>query len=318
MISCCDCWVKFFGFIAIAFLALYIRKVFYRLIHPFFIAETPDIHGLAGGTYAVVTGSTDGIGREYAVQLANKGFNLVLISRSEDKLAAVKKEISEKIEGINIETIAFDFTNTEVKDYESKIFEKLKNLDVGVLVNNVGLSVDFPHILHKSDGDVQKSRNMITVNILPATLLTHEVLKQMIPRNKGVIINIGSVAGCDLMPQVNVYSSTKKYLEHFTAILTKEYRNTGLTIQYISPGIVCTKMSQATVPSFFEPNPKTYVESTLKTVGVIGETSGYIGHQIIIEFVRLIPSLLSDFALEKFITKRREDYFKKNGGQVSQ
>ena len=88
---------------------------------------------LAGAKWAVVTGSTDGIGKAYAMELAKKGFNLVLISRSLDKLNAVAEEIKQQNEQCEVRCIPFDFSNPKVADYQSAIFEQLDTLEIGVL-----------------------------------------------------------------------------------------------------------------------------------------------------------------------------------------
>uniref|UniRef100_A0AC35UFC0 Estradiol 17-beta-dehydrogenase 12 n=1 Tax=Rhabditophanes sp. KR3021 TaxID=114890 RepID=A0AC35UFC0_9BILA len=316
--TCCDCWLKMFGGIALTLFAICTFKFFYRIIYPYFIAKPNDLHALAGGDYAVVTGSTDGIGKQYAIQLAQKGFNIVLISRSEAKLAAVKKEITETVSAVKVETITFDFGNCNVKDYESKIFEKLNKLDVGILVNNVGRANDFPEQFHKADGGVEKSRDINVINTLSATILTQEILKQMVPRHAGIIINIGSIAGAGLLPEWSVYSATKKYISHLTAILAKEYSPLGITIQNIAPGLVTTNMSRVTETSFFAPNPKAFVEAALKTVGHVQETSGYYTHQIQRELLPLLPGWFMDFALKAENKKRREEYYKSIGSAAAQ
>merc|ERR1712048_315786 len=98
------------------------------------------------GSWAVITGATDGIGKAIAKQLAKQGLNLVMISRFEDKLKATAEEIgSEKIE---IKTISYDFSDPD--DYD-RIAGQLKNLDIGILVNNVGMSYDHPDYYLKFD-----------------------------------------------------------------------------------------------------------------------------------------------------------------------
>ncbi len=81
----------------------------------------------------MITGSTDGIGKAYAFEVARKGLDLVLISRSTDKLKAVASEIKAKYPNTQVKTIAFDFTNANLTDYESAIFSQLKDVEVGIL-----------------------------------------------------------------------------------------------------------------------------------------------------------------------------------------
>ncbi|RXM96696.1 Testosterone 17-beta-dehydrogenase 3 [Acipenser ruthenus] len=87
------------------------------------------------GEWAVITGGTDGIGRAYAFELAKRGMNIVLISRTLEKLNKVAKEIEDDT-GRSVKVIASDFTREDI--YEN-IEDNLKGLDVGILVNNVGM-----------------------------------------------------------------------------------------------------------------------------------------------------------------------------------
>lgn len=122
-------------------------NIIYAIVFPYLFAVPHNLQVLAGAKWAgkiflyvlqennflVVTGSTDGIGKGYAFELAKKGFNLVLISRTAEKLSVVANEIKEKYASVEVKTIAFDFTNANLKDYESVIFNDLNQLEIGVL-----------------------------------------------------------------------------------------------------------------------------------------------------------------------------------------
>ena len=136
----CSC-VSLAGYAVLAFLAYKLFTTLYNIIFPYLFAVPQNIAVLAGAKWAVVTGSTDGIGKAYAFELAKKNFNLVLISRSIDKLNEVSKEITQKFDHIQVKTIAFDFTNTNLADYEATIFSVLGELEVGLL----GRLLDIPH-----------------------------------------------------------------------------------------------------------------------------------------------------------------------------
>uniref|UniRef100_A0AC35U953 Estradiol 17-beta-dehydrogenase 12 n=1 Tax=Rhabditophanes sp. KR3021 TaxID=114890 RepID=A0AC35U953_9BILA len=310
--TCYDCLFKFAGTTAITLLAVYVGKILYRLIYPFFIATPLDLHKLSGGgKYAVVTGSTDGIGKAYALQLAKKGFNIVLISRSDSKLQSVKKEINDQVPDIDVQTVAFDFTNSSVKDYENIIFKKLQSIEVGVLVNNVGMTSEYPEIHHKTAFGTQKNRDIHVVNTLAPTILTQEVLTQMVPRKGGVIINIGSMLGEQPISGFCVYSSTKKYMSHLSQILDKEYSAFDITVQYISPCLVATNMSKREETSFFAASSTDFVKSALRTVGNIKETSGYFSHQIQVEAFNLMPSFVLDYVFKHAVVQMRANYEKR-------
>ena len=92
------------------------------------------------GSWAVVTGATDGIGKAYAEALARQGLSIVLISRTEAKLQAVKKEIDDKgYDGVEVRYVVCDYSNFDQKA-RAAVRDAIKGLDVGVLVNNVGVS----------------------------------------------------------------------------------------------------------------------------------------------------------------------------------
>ncbi|KAL3070975.1 hypothetical protein niasHS_016173 [Heterodera schachtii] len=196
---------------------------------------------LVGAKWAVVTGASDGIGKEYAKQLANKGFNLMLISRSADKLKAVKEEIQPKqfLEP-EVKWISFDLTNGNIEDYEKWLFPELSKIDIGMLVNNVG---SFPPLMrfHELPGEHRSIAKDLLLNTMPHTILTAFVLKQMTERNKGIIINIASVAAAFPLFHTALYSSVKKYLIWFSSILRQDYADTDIIIQSILPGIFSQK-----------------------------------------------------------------------------
>ncbi|CEF65524.1 Estradiol 17-beta-dehydrogenase 12 [Strongyloides ratti] len=291
----CPCTLKIFGYGALGFILLKFFFILKRLFYPFFIASPISLIKKAGARWAVVTGSTDGIGKAYAIQLAKKGFNIVLISRNPTKLQDVKHEIEKISQDIEIKTIAYDFTNASLNDYEKIILSELKSLEVGILINNVGLSYEYPDILHKIDGGLQRITDITVINTLPPTLLTAAILPQMVERKSGIIVNVASFAGFHQMPMWAVYSATKKYVNFLTEILQKEYSNTGICFQALNPMMVATNMSKVKKTSFFTPSPSQYVKSALNTIGNASSTTGTFAHQLQAEILGLLPEFVLDY-----------------------
>ncbi|KAK5069244.1 hypothetical protein LTR16_009524, partial [Cryomyces antarcticus] len=95
------------------------------------------------GTWAVVTGASDGIGKEYATQLADKGFNIVLVSRTQSKLDTLARELESKYASVQTKTVAMDFAQNRDSDYDM-LKRHIADLDISILINNVGLSHDIP------------------------------------------------------------------------------------------------------------------------------------------------------------------------------
>ncbi|VDM78793.1 unnamed protein product [Strongylus vulgaris] len=119
----------------------------------------------------VITGATDGIGKAYAFELAKKGFNIFLVSRTQSKLDEVQKEIREKYSKVDVKTFAFDFCNGSVEAYKP-LREALNGVEVGVLINNVGMSYEYPERLHKVEGGVERLGAIATINTLPPTIVS--------------------------------------------------------------------------------------------------------------------------------------------------
>ena len=105
------------------------------------------------GQWAVVTGATDGIGKAYALGFAKKGMSVVLISRTESKLADLKKEIDAKgYDGVEVKYVVCDYSNFDEKA-QSTVAAAIGDLDVGVLINNVGVSYRYPRFFHELTDD---------------------------------------------------------------------------------------------------------------------------------------------------------------------
>ncbi|CAG2114846.1 unnamed protein product [Medioppia subpectinata] len=146
-------------------------------------------------TWAVITGCTEGIGLAYAEQLAAKGYNLLLISRNDEKLQKVKSDIEVKNKSARkVRTLAIDFFDTSDETYD-KIDHMLDTLDeIHVLVNNVGTNYpnEKPEYMTKIPGLTHVIMSLINVNIVSCTRLTALVLPRMERRGRGVIINLSS------------------------------------------------------------------------------------------------------------------------------
>ncbi|KAJ3340994.1 hypothetical protein HDU93_005858 [Gonapodya sp. JEL0774] len=226
------------------------------------------------GKWAVVTGATDGIGKAYAKALAKQGMAIVLISRTQSKLDEVAKELSEKYK-VETQTIAVDYSKF-TEDVSASLKKKIDALEVGVLVNNVGVSYTYPEKFEKLDEPTL--RNLIHLNCDSVVVMSHMVIGQMAARKKGAIINISSASGLFPMGLLTVYSATKSFVDFFSRALSQEYP--GLYIQSVLPFMVVSKLAGLKRPTWNAPNPDDYVRSSIATVGYESRTLGYWAHKV--------------------------------------
>lgn len=160
------------------------------------------------GSWALVTGPTDGIGKAFAFQLARKGLNLVLVGRSPSKLKDVSDGILAKYGKTQIKTVVVDFSG-DLDDGVKRIRETIEGLDLGVLINNAGISYPYARFFHEVDEELL--RNLIKVNVEGTTKVTQAVLPGMLQRKRGAIVNIGSGVSVVIPsdPLYALYAATK-------------------------------------------------------------------------------------------------------------
>jgi 17beta-estradiol 17-dehydrogenase / very-long-chain 3-oxoacyl-CoA reductase len=221
------------------------------------------------GTWAVVTGASDGIGKEYAIQLAQKGFNILLVSRTASKLETLSSEITTKYAGsaIQCKTLAMDFSKNDDADY-AKLKALVDSLDVGILINNVGQShsIPVPFILTPKD----EIRDIIAINCLATLKVSQIVVPGMVQRKRGLILTMGSFGGLLPTPLLATYSGSKAFLQQWSTALGSELKGTGVDVELAISYLVTTAMSKIRKPSLFIPNPRAFVKSVLSKVGRSG------------------------------------------------
>ena len=178
---------------------------------------------------AVVTGASSGIGKSIAKSLAKYNIQLILVARRQEKLEQLQNEIQTPSH-----VIACDITDkVKIKEELSNLPEEFTNIDV--LINCAGLALGLEAA---SETEWQDWENMLNINCLALTYITHLLLPGMVERNKGHIVNIGSTAGNFPYKGGNVYGATKAFVEHFTLNLKADLLGTALRVTNIAPGMV--------------------------------------------------------------------------------
>ncbi|WP_114752396.1 SDR family NAD(P)-dependent oxidoreductase [Pleomorphovibrio marinus] len=179
---------------------------------------------------ALITGASTGIGKELARIFAQKGINLVLVARSQEKLQGLKSEL-EKDFGINAHAIPIDLS---VPQSALRVFEETnsRNLQIDYLINNAGVGVYGEFYAT----DWEKELTMINLNITSLTQLTKLFLEGMKQRGTGRIMNVASVAAFQPGPLMSVYFATKAYVLHFSEAIGYELRKSRITVTTLCPG----------------------------------------------------------------------------------
>lgn len=245
------------------------------------------------GSWALVTGPTDGIGKGFAFQLARKGLNLILVGRNPDKLKDVSTSIQAKYSNVQIKNVVVDFSG-DIDEGVQKIKETVEGLDVGILINNVGVSYPYARFFHEVDEELLK--HLIRVNVEGTTKVTQAVLPGMLKRKKGAIVNIGSGAAIVIPsdPLYAVYAATKAYIDQFSRCLYVEYKKSGIDVQCQVPLYVATKMASIKRSSFWVPSADSYARAGLHAIGYEPRCTPYWPHSLLWGLIQLLPESAVD------------------------
>ncbi|XP_017462787.1 PREDICTED: very-long-chain 3-oxoacyl-CoA reductase-like [Rhagoletis zephyria] len=198
--------------------------------------------------------------------MARKGYCLLLISRTAQKLDKVKAEIVAECPNCPaVKTMAVDFTLDSI--YKT-IAEEINALNghVHVLINNVGMAYKYPEYFTKIPNSDKFISDILNCNILSVTRMTHIVLPLMEKRRSGIVINISSYSALFPTPLLAMYSASKIYMDYLSRALHAEYKDRGIIVQSVLPYYVSTNMIRNPGISFMIPSPDQFVSSALKTV----------------------------------------------------
>jgi 17beta-estradiol 17-dehydrogenase / very-long-chain 3-oxoacyl-CoA reductase len=165
---------------------------------------------------------------------------------------------------LKTKTFAMDFSKDDDSDYE-RLAELIADLDVGILINNVGQSHSIPVSFLETARD--ELQNIVTINCLGTLKTTKVVAPILVKRKKGLILTIGSFAGCMPTPYLATYSGSKAFLQHWSESLASELQPHGVDVQFILSYLVTTAMSKIRRTSLLIPNPKQFVRAALSRIG---------------------------------------------------
>ena len=186
---------------------------------------------------ALITGATSGIGKACAKALAKLGVDLVLTGRRESRLVTLKEKLEEKYD-IEVKILCFDVSNQI--EVEKTLTNLLTEYEIDILINNAGLALGIEKL---DEGSLTNWENMIDTNIKGLLYVSKIIMSQMREKNKGHIINLGSIAGVMNYPGGNVYSATKSAVHAISESMNIDLVGTKVRVSNIAPGAVQTEFS---------------------------------------------------------------------------
>ena len=183
---------------------------------------------------AIITGASAGIGAEFARQLAQQGYDLLLVARRVERLEALANELRNGF-GISAEIRATDLANPEQTQQLANHIKTLNN--IALLINNAGFGIEIPI----ADAPVDGQLAMMHVHMTAPYLLCQAVLPGMIAQRSGGIINVSSIAAWMHGPGAANYCATKAYLSSFSKSLALEVAGHNVKVQALCPGYTVTE-----------------------------------------------------------------------------
>lgn len=203
---------------------------------------------------ALITGASSGIGAVYADRLARRGYDVVLVARRGDKLAALAERLRAET-GREAEVLVADLTQQE--DVRRVADRLARDADITVLVNNAGIASTHALV----EADVERMATMIDLNVSALTRLTYAVVPRFVREGHGTLINIASIVA--IAPELlnGVYGASKAFVLALTQSVHKEVHGTGVRVQAVLPGATATDLWESAGTSL-SVLPKEIVMST--------------------------------------------------------
>ena len=249
-----------------------------------------------------MTGASDGIGKEYALQLACKGFNILLVSRTQSKLDALASQIKTFSSSTAVETLSIDFSKASDADYTT-LAKFLENRRIAILINNVGQSHSIP--VSFAETPLPELTNIININCTGTLRVTQTVLPYMLPHKQGLILTMGSFGGLTPTPLLATYSGSKAFLQHWSNALASELAPEGITVHFVHSYLVTTNMSKIKRSNWLVPSEKAFVKSALSKIERRGGSfnyphsgSPYWSHAIVAALITGVVGVMNSGLLE--------------------
>lgn len=240
-------------------------------------------------SWVLITGATDGLGKAFAQELAQYGFNLLLASRTQEKLNKLQEELG--VLGIQVRTVCVDLSDTSEFTY-SRITTAAQDIDVSIVINCVGTTI------HRRYAEVSSDalRHLIAINVSTTAIVTHTMLPLLLRHTATTghrcgLLNVGSIVGRFYWPGTQLYGASKAFVDHLTVPLAYEYRE-QLDVLSFQPTVMATAMAAGTEPAAITITPQEAAHAALSQLGFCTLSHGHWRHAMAAALFRILPSRL--------------------------
>ncbi len=235
------------------------------------------------GEWAIITGASSGIGKEFAFKIANEKINLVLVARRFELLKNIKNEIESK-NNVQVKIIALDLSMTENLE---QLFSELSEIEIGILVNNAGFGFSGDFV----NQDFSSIKNMVNLNCVAPALLTNYFANKMIKKNRGAIIFLSSILAFYSTPFSAVYSASKAFNLYIGQALAVELRKNNIDVVAVSPGSTKTdffKVAKMKGGPFLR-NTEKVVHTALKNLNKKSSVVDGLINKVLVLITKFLP-----------------------------
>jgi len=223
-------------------------------------------------TTALITGASSGIGERMAHELGAKGIPMVLVARRADRLEAIARRYP------NVEVLVADLQTAEGVARVTGRITDVTRPPIDLVVNNAGFGTS--GLMHRAEAD--RLVREIELNVVALTRISHAAINHMIPRGRGYLLNVSSVASFQANPGLAVYSATKAFVTSLTEALHEEVRGTGVRVSALCPGLTKTEFQSISNTSGFESQFPAFAWTSVKLVARAGLAGVAKGKAVIV------------------------------------
>ena len=246
------------------------------------------------GSWALVTGAGDGLGKAFAQELGECGFNLVLVSRTQAKLDRLRDALTPL--GISVRVVSADLSDTSDATYEL-VAAAMRGIDLSLVVNCVGVTV------HGRYADIPAAtvRGLIAVNVTTTAMIARTTLPALLDHatttgRRAGLLDVGSIVGRFPWPGTQLYGASKAFVDHLTVPLGYEYRD-RLDVLSFQPTVMATAMAAGTEPAAITISPQAAAHAALSHLGRYRASHGHWRHALAAALFRLLPTGLRNRVL---------------------